>query len=44
MLGTEDRQTDDRQTSHCAKGSNDSTVGQKRDCDELTWTKFTFLL
>jgi len=25
-----DRQTDDRQTTQCAKGSTDSTVGQKR--------------
>ena len=24
-----DRQTDDRQTTHCTKGATDSTVGQK---------------
>jgi len=29
---TDDRQTDDRKTTRCAKVATDSTVGQKRKC------------
>jgi len=34
-LQTTDRQTDRRQTTHCTKGSTDSTVGQKRHVHDV---------